>query len=95
MLENEVNKQIPEASKEVIEKSNDKELSQIVMSLEDKYPFLSRLPKFKLIGFEEKSGVPIYMKTWYDSSKYTCEKLRQLRKERGVSKPKKVIKNAE
>lgn len=83
-----VQTQIQEVSKDIIEKSDDKELSKIIMSMEDKYPHLSRLPDFKIIGFEPKSGVPIYMKTWYERSRYSCEKLRQLRKERGVGKNK-------
>jgi hypothetical protein len=72
-----------------LDKFSDEQLSQIVYSLEQEYPRLSRLPDFKLIGFTMKKSktdqeVPIYAKTWYDHSRYNCKKLRELRKERGV-----------
>ena len=72
-----------------LDKFSDQQLSQIVSSMEDYYPHLNRLPDFKLIGFTMKKHqndieVPVYAKTWYDKSRYSCEKLRELRKERGV-----------
>lgn len=71
---------------------SDKELSKVVMMMEDMYPALNRLPDYKLVGFKTtensgKSEHPIWIKTWYDRSKYNGAKLRALRKERGVGRP--------
>jgi hypothetical protein len=67
-------------------KLSDIELVKFLTEIEVEYPYYSRMPEYKLIGFDKKSGVPVYMRTWYDDSKYTCEVLRSLRKMRGVGR---------
>lgn len=70
-----------------------KNLEELV-TLEEKYPeYDRRLSGWKLIGFKEnkntgRTRVPVYRYFWPEKSKYSAEKLRELRKERGVSKTK-------
>ena len=66
-------------------------------TLESSYPQYDRLAKgWKLLGFANHKNtgngrIPVYQYTWPEKSKYSCEKLRQLRAERGVGKRKKSV----
>lgn len=64
-------------------------------TLESKHPLYDRLAKgWKLLGFANHRNtggarIPVYQYMWPEKSRYSCEKLRQLRSERGVGKRKK------
>jgi hypothetical protein len=79
-----------------IDEMTDEELSKVVYTLEEKYPHFSRLPEWKLLGFVDKTSVPIWYSTGYDKSRYNGEKQRELRSIRGVgAKERKAFKRAQ
>ena len=72
----------------VLDKFSDKEVAEILANMEKDYPQFDRLRKgWKMVGFSSHKNskqVPIYVYTWPEKSRYSCETLRELRKERGV-----------
>ena len=88
---NEIPQEVKDKVDSFIKSQESKTQEERMEELENNYPFYNRRNKgWKLIDMlPTKKPVPVYQYMWPEKSKYSGEKLRQLRAERGVGSSKK------